>query len=369
LHGWHNNAAEDCENLQSFNQLLQRLDNQIKPPAGGAKREVMGVYIGWRGLAIDRGWDKTGIGWAARYFSFYSRKGETERVAGIPLQQTLCTLSAEAHKRGGRVVFVGHSFGARILERVTGQILVGQTALNPDKSVVPPADLTLLLNPASEAIYARRLKLALQAWPFQTPAIVSITSLGDTATGTWWPAGMNLKSSTQANAYRDYNDGPNGKYRTSQIDYVTHTAGHSDILVDRRILPLAAPGPVSAESGMMWNLEHASTGQFRAGKGWYEIVPATDENSPGHTSPPFRIDGRQAKGYWVVDAPKTIIKDHNDIFNESAIDLFAAIYRICGRVTEMPPAEKAIQLRSVEAATSAPNMKTASVTVPRQPRR
>jgi len=321
IHGWHNNAAPDCQNLQSFNRLLHQLDEHLQPIDRGPKREVVGVYIGWRGLAIGRGWDKTGIGWLARYLSFFSRHDDTDRVAGIPLQQTLCELSASARAHNGRVVFVGHSFGARILEKITGQILVGQTSLNSKHAANPPADLTLLLNSASEAIYGRRLKVALQEWPYQTPAIVSITSEGDTANGVWWPAGMRLASLTKQNSYREYHDGPDGTYHTSQFDYVCHTSGHSEILRDRKIKQLNTQTAVP-ENPLMWNLQHATTNQFCTKKQWYHIKKI------GTGKPDFLINGKQTRGYWVISAPVPIIKNHDDIFNDSAIDLFAAIYRI-----------------------------------------
>lgn len=80
IHGWQNNAEPGNGNLQSFNQLLKQLAKR----ANTADTEVIGVFIGWRGLAIERQWDKTGIGWVARHLSFYSRK-----FAG-PRSRSLC---------------------------------------------------------------------------------------------------------------------------------------------------------------------------------------------------------------------------------------------------------------------------------------
>ncbi len=127
IHGWHNNARPDNGNLQSFNQLLKQLAKRVNTE----DTEVMGVFIGWRGLAIERQWDKTGIGWLARHLTFYSRKDDTDLVAGIPLTKSLYSLASEAHARGGRVIFIGHSFGGRILEKALAQAIVGQTAADP----------------------------------------------------------------------------------------------------------------------------------------------------------------------------------------------------------------------------------------------
>lgn len=95
IHGWHNNAHPGNGNLQSFNQLLKQLAKRAD-----GDTEVMGVFIGWRGLAIERQWDKTGIGWLARYLSFYSRKNDTDLVAGIPLTSARRRSSANAMKMG-----------------------------------------------------------------------------------------------------------------------------------------------------------------------------------------------------------------------------------------------------------------------------
>jgi hypothetical protein len=326
IHGWHNNARPDNGNLQSFNQLLKQLAKR----ANAQGSEVVGVFIGWRGLAIERQWDKTGVGLLARYLSFYSRKNDTDLVAGIPLTKSLYSLASAAHAKGGHVIFIGHSFGGRILEKALAQAIVGQTAADPEAEVILPADLTLLINPASEAITARRLKLALQDWSQPTPAIISVTSVGDTDTSTWWTLGMGAATLTKSRSYRHYSDG------SDQRDYVVTTAGHSPILLDREISPLPLQAPPPAEDAAKWNFQFATVNQFRSANTWWRI-----QETPA-SSAPFMINGKQARGYWVMSAPKEIIADHNDIFNSSAIELFAALYEICKHTIQKSPAQKAI---------------------------
>ena len=345
IHGWHNNARANNENLQSFNQLLK----EIAERGNLQNREVQGVYIGWRGLAIERAWDKTGIGWLARYLSFYSRKSDTDLVAGIPLTRALYVLASDAHAKEGRVIFIGHSFGGRILEKALAQAIIGQTSTYPKIKVTLPADLTLLINPASEAITARRLKLALDDWSEPTPAIISVTSTGDTATSRWWWAGMSAATPGKARAFRDYEDGPDGRYRTSQRDYVVHTAGHSDILKDRRVVPMQ-PAPNISDAGddaILWNLQSAAEDRFRAAGQWWRIEEIQTSRAP------FIINAGQAKGYWVMSVPPEIIPDHNDIFRPAAIELFAALYRICRSSVQKPPSQKSISVPAVIASSQA----------------
>lgn len=329
IHGWQNNASPDNGNLQSFNQLLKGLAKELN----SSTTEVEGVYIGWRGLAIDRTWDKTGIGELARYLSFYSRKNDTDLVAGIPLTRALYALANEAHARGGHVIFIGHSFGGRILEKALAQALVGQTAGTAASSQATlPADLTLLINPASEAITARRLKLSLTNWAQPTPAIVSITSVGDNDTLTWWGVAMKLATWTKTKSFRQYGD------KTNQRDYVVSTAGHSPLLIDRQVVPLDPQPAPPAIDALRWNFESATTGQFRSADKWWSIREAPP------VAGPFVMNGNQARAYWVISVPKEIIHDHNDIFNPAALDFVVALYKICQPTILKTPAQKAMTI-------------------------
>ncbi len=152
IHGWHHNARPNDTDLQSFDRLLAKLaENKA---AVGA--DMVGVYIGWRGLSVPRETDLTGT---MRYLSFYSRKNATNRLAGIGLTQTLYDLGNAAHRRGGHAIFVGHSFGGRILEHAIAQGLIGQSSgASGSAAVRPPADLTLLLNPAVGSVERARVE-------------------------------------------------------------------------------------------------------------------------------------------------------------------------------------------------------------------
>ena len=133
-------------------------------------------------------------------------------------------------------------------------------------------------------------------------------------------------------AFRDYEDGPGGKYRTSQKDYVIRTAGHSDILKDRQVVQMQTGTNLSdeGEDAISWNVRFATQDQFRAANQWWRIEEI--QTSPAS----FVINAGQAKGYWVMSVPPEIIPDHNDIFRPAAIELLAALYRICRPSIQMP---------------------------------
>ncbi len=313
IHGWHHNADPKDTDLQSFDRLLATLAKNRA--AVGA--DIVGVYIGWRGLSAPRATDPGGV---RRYLSFYSRKHATDRLAGIGLTQTLYDLGHAAHHRGGHAIFVGHSFGGRILERAIAQGLVGQSSGASGSALVrPPADLTLLLNPAAEALASRELKLALQNWEGRTPPIISLTSRNDSATKLAWPA------ATKASTLLDRGFRPLEK-GVSERRYVTSTAGHLGITIDRQVTPASAPPSESPADAVQWNLQFASARCIRAANGWWQIEEVPDSTDP---NVPYVINGEQARGYWIVQVPKEIINGHGGIFNESAIDFIAGLYKMC----------------------------------------
>jgi hypothetical protein len=324
IHGWQHNASARDTDLVTFNRLLDRLTASGGLPG---RTKVVGVFIGWRGLSGVRELDWTGIGWAARQFSFYSRKNKTDKIAGVGLTQTLYDLSSAARAEGGNVVFVGHSFGGRILEKAVAQALIGQTAGSAGGStVMTPADLTLLINPASEALNARQLKIALQNWRGRTPPVVSLTSTNDLATGLAWPVATTLSTSIDP-GFRKLNEGVNER------TYVTNTSGHSPMIVDRVVEETVAPKEAVTRDAfgdaVRYNLKFGRIDAIRAGDKWWRIREI--ETSSG----PIVMNGDQARGYWVMQIPPTIIKGHSGdfkkggIFTDSAIELITGIFAIC----------------------------------------
>jgi hypothetical protein len=79
-HGWKHNASACDNNVICFSRLLERMDilerhrNDALPKGGQAApaRPVVGVYVGWRGLALDAG--------ALSNTTFWTRKATAERV-------------------------------------------------------------------------------------------------------------------------------------------------------------------------------------------------------------------------------------------------------------------------------------------------
>ena len=98
-------------------------------------------------------------------------------------------------------------------------------------------------------------------------------------------------------------------------------------------------------SALTWLIDEASSvpgleralateDRFRAADKWWRIAQIQTSRAP------FIINAGQAKGYWVMSVPPEIIPDHNDIFRPAAIELFAALYRICHPSVQRPPMQR-----------------------------
>ena len=105
------------------------------------------------------------------------------------------------------------------MERTLGPAAIAQM----NNKMAMPYDLTFLINPATESLYARQLKLALSNWTSTQPAIVMLAATDDFATGTAWPLAMHFPDGTKA---RDYNLPMKDHPTENQWSYITTTVGN-----------------------------------------------------------------------------------------------------------------------------------------------
>jgi len=237
VHGWNNNASHGNEwdtggSLHKFKDTLVTIAQREREFAGPAavQKPVVGIYVAWRGESIH----PKPIALVQDIFTFYSRYSAAKKVAAGPaITETLLALAATA-RRNSRTqsIIVGHSFGGLIVEKALSQVIVQiatQEALKkgatggytyaPVGLAKFPADLIVLVNPASPALFARSEVSAIEQWRLQLadkmdsrfvcegnesrrPILVSITSVGDSATGTWFPVGTTVGYSLER--FREY---------------------------------------------------------------------------------------------------------------------------------------------------------------------
>ncbi|QXI36793.1 hypothetical protein [Pseudomonas xantholysinigenes] len=203
LHGWRHSAAPDDEDVREFKLAMRNI-----AAMDGCTREVVGVYMGWRGQVLR--WNSP-----LDYFTFWDRKQTAHSVGSGAVTEVLLRLDKERVRRNGsrlqatqdtqsRLVFVGHSFGAAVLytalapillERFTqsagfdapDQLDTTQCVSNPPEPLKTVGDLVVLINPAFEAMRLatlHKLSVGCHYRQDQRPVLAIVTGTTDQATGT-----------------------------------------------------------------------------------------------------------------------------------------------------------------------------------------
>jgi hypothetical protein len=199
----------------------------------------------------------------------------------------------------------------------------------------PPADMVLLVNPATEALTAKNMIEALEENSLirlkagttnsARPWIISVSSPGDQDTGFWFPVGRYLSGIFKS--FRSY--GTHNDYGWEQFRHYTQTAPHSSSLLSHEIVPLRSPGdpqPVSTlEDAIKVNLNSAlwtnNPHGFVTSKSNYVVnVVSTGNRS----------------GYWVVRSTSDVIRNHSQVFETDFYAMAAAFLRMSQAFTPRP---------------------------------
>lgn len=306
------------------------------------------------------------------------------KISGTCVSRSIYTCAHTAKRHGAkernRVFLIGHSFGALLLERTFMNSTLGELTkewawdeANADTNANPlPFDTVLLVNSAAPSIYAKHFKdylaahrgamIRAKAKGADAPIFFSLTSEGDSANDRAHPIG-NLFAGLSPTLQRDYHGhsdfilwdkcgtGTPGPI-VPQSAFYRRTPGHNPLLVNRWIEPCKIPHdlPRTAEDCMNKNVElnatEAESMHFftskkdGSGSNQWEINPI-DEALPEHQSwsnwkgyKPVCWDrgnatnpDRSKTGYWIIRCPAEIINDHNDIWNQQAMETYAALFR------------------------------------------
>ncbi|MGH7935940.1 MAG: hypothetical protein ACREF8_02905, partial [Chthoniobacterales bacterium] len=186
-----------------------------------------------------------------------------------------------------------------------------------------PADLTLVLNPASDSVLSRQIIAALYQEKTEKarPLFVSITSTADSATGTVFPIGTSLAAMTKV--FNDVSDPGSPDKKETERHFFTTTPGHNPSLVNHVATKLDQPfTPPRGLNALETNLSHVLTGDtvvLPDAKGGFELWQLK------------RISAVDVP-YWDVQVDKSIIKDHGDIWNDRAEALMAGVFSIANPI-------------------------------------
>ena len=372
VHGWKHTASvldEKNGNLHDFIEFVRRVaaDQPV-----GEERLVHGVYISWRGDSIP-------LPEPIKSLSYYDRNAAAERIAGPATTEMLYHVMSTGLAPNSRVIVIGHSMGAKIVERALipayeSQLIDPRANTNPCDDTAqpwrPPADLVLLLNPASPAIEAKkfvdmlnRRRIRYDAQPARyvctraangwRPLIISVTSESDTANRRAFPMG-NLLSHVFART-RHYSDwrlkyskqdglarlccGDESRVITDeyvgdkhfelppQRYFLTHTAGFATVLHTHRLVHQHRDVPSDMCAAADCDLLPPMT-IFPAA----HVMAGTACFSRGHDRFILQELGYRynTTPYWIMQAPKTMMSGHNDIFNDVMYDFIRGLLDFTG---------------------------------------
>ena len=384
-HGWKNGAQS--ADVVRFNHFLSRLA-KTKGVAGQNYR-VHGVFLSWQGNVVKPYVDKNSEaytvtstdfgapildpgesrkwkihGWLRENLSYWNRKAAAEHyVSGIPIARSIFTYAGAAKQKTrdgemnskNKVFVMGHSFGALMMEQslahamvgsISGQWLWGEKeedrANQADLPAKPylPFDLVLLVNSAAPSIYAKELQLFMAANKSATdeehPTIISLTSTSDNAT---------RKAHRLANTFARWYPSLRRKYDSGvlkpiknhqpihQSYYYQRTPGHNPLLINRWIESTQSSAKVVNTSDAV--LAH----NISAREDTHAFLTS---NKKGDTPDAWEIVGPETKdikwkgsdihywpsGYWIMSCGPALIKNHGDVWNDNAMECYAALYRL-----------------------------------------
>ena len=311
VHGWHHGA--DSRDVGNFSGWLSEISKtQLIRDSG---LHPIGVYLGWRG-------ESTTIP-VIRQFTFYSRKAAAERLASnFDCYDAIAAVSQAARESrgpGGQyTVLIGHSFGGLVVERSVAHAINAEMHGHAAADRSLPADLILMVNPASDSILTRQMIAALASRHTENsrPFLVSLTSTADAATGTAFPISTSLAATTKV-----FNEVPvpGTEQRESERRFYTATPGHNDFLINHETRKLEktidAPGGLNA---LQTNLTHNLIADVFATDGANGRLDLWKIKRTGNVDVP----------YWDVKVDPSIIKNHGDIWNPKAQAMMAAIFRM-----------------------------------------
>jgi hypothetical protein len=353
IHGWKHNAGFEDTNVQGFEETLNYLYKDFYGPQPNNPayqgHVVVGIYIAWRGDVVSKYWN------VQRQISVYNRESAAMRVGGAAVSDTLMRISHLAHPPGSQrdssqamLIFVGHSFGALILERALTPAfihLIDRERDGPEADVPATlADLVIYVNSAAAATEAKPMLdyLAAEGVTYRVPTspgapptidkplFLAVSSSADAAVGNLLPIehyGSAIFYDL-AGSFRpvdplscfDPATGAHSVDRThSQKDFWVKAAGHMDAVQSHELKEWihTAPGPIDVcpalEAGAYatYSLKDPATNKPTR---CYQI----ERRGFGERSVPPPCNGTP---YWIIQTDKTLIPDHGTIFTGRLIGL------------------------------------------------
>ena len=388
VHGWKNNASEappgeKPKDVQKFQGALLELGYRAGKAAkegGTAPVPVVGIYIGWRGKTL------MGPDWFD-FISLWGRRNTANRVGrGTDLAEILNRVIETTNGGDGRsrVLMIGHSFGARVLEHAieTKKITLFDS-VRGSGVVNPRVDLVLYVNSANDARLSMARVQELRASGLEVhhpdydpaecagearapgadderraarcrdyPLLLAVTSKGDIATKRLLPIANTINGDSlppevidalpelpTADNFADPLPSP-GTYRKV-------AAGHTAFLQSHVVREISCPARVSSstrrdrsETIEALGADKRAAERLRIERALHPVCAASDEScrfvfrTLGEEPACFQADRRGAVNgklpfnrtpFWIMDVDPAVIKDHGDIWNVSFVEMLGQL--------------------------------------------
>ncbi len=329
MHGWQHSAAPGDDNINMFRSLLGQIsesERQISKTTEESPRQVVGVYLGWRGRSVTVP--------VVDNLSFWERRNTAEKVGTVGVTAFLSRLERikqdkDSAMRGGsrtRLAVIGNGFGGTALYSAIAQTMENRfvQTIAPEGAqgnVVGVGNLVVLINPALEAMrFSSLLEMSAGRGAYfgsQLPVLAVLTSETDYATKLLFPLGhklstffettretSRLKASTRTNELLEENAlavtalGHFAPYRTHYL-YATEEHPSSERL-----------DPVESLQKMYssWVLDYPGS-QI----GLHGSILERTEHSAGRNP------------YLVVQVSRDLIKDHSDVSDARMVEFVRSL--------------------------------------------
>jgi len=320
LHGWNRNSSSSKisggGDLINFRKWLKEVNE------ADSGRRTMGVFVSWRGRSLST--FPVGV-------DYFHRHAAARRMGGVVGTEVLHEIGATARAANSksRIVMMGHSMGGAILESSFSESIASRVAMRhaEGKKIRRsdfPVELIVTINSAESAIHARQLVSTFKSRGIRDieggPLMVSITSQDDIATGFAFPLGNIL--GRWVLPFNVFNTSVSGMYRERQPpDALQGTQAAAHRTAVGHFQPLFSHGyRVQAEQERTLTQVMADNRNARRGSGF--VVHGTQAS---FVFEPPKEEYYNDTPYWIVPVPGAIMKNHEDIWNDSFVGMVVAL--------------------------------------------
>lgn len=339
MHGWQHNAAPGDDNIETFRTLLRhltKLEGELSANNQESPRQVVGIYLGWRGRTIT-----TPI---IGNLSFWERQntahkiGETgvaeilRRLERIKLDKDSITARA-SHTRlavigngmGGEAIYtaLAQRFQSKFIQTIAPEGIQGDT--------VGFGNLTILINPNLSALQFSSLSDMAAArgsyFGSQLPVLAVLTSETDYATKMLFTFGRRL-----ATLFDTEREITRWNATTRKNDVIDESALNVTAL--GHFMPYKTHYLHTSEEPPLTKGYEIINNFYKIYNSWVLDYPGSQIEFNGSILE-RTADSAGRNPYLVVQVNRDMIKNHDDIYNERLMEFVKELMMISNQTPKM----------------------------------